>query len=79
MKLLINNYEAELSTLAGEAVEIKVLIAFLTEAGLTWLPKNKYAISHFIVGVGLGITSAEGLKSLQAKVDPNVWTTKRRN
>lgn len=66
MKLLINNYEAELSTLAGEAVEIKVLIAFLTEAGLTWLPKNKYAISHFIVGVGLGITSAEGLKSLQA-------------
>lgn len=66
MKLLINNYEAELNALAEEAVEIRVLIAFLTEAGLTWLPKKKYPISHFIVGVGLHITSAEGLKALQA-------------
>jgi HKD family nuclease len=66
VKLLINNYEAELNALAGEAVEIRVLIAFLTEAGLTWLPKNIYPKSHFIVGVGLHITSAEGLKSLQS-------------
>jgi len=66
MKLLINNYEAELNALAEEAMEIKVLIAFLTEAGLTWLPKKKYTNSRFIVGVGLGITSAEGLKTLQA-------------
>jgi hypothetical protein len=65
MKLLINNYEAELNALAGKAVEIRVLIAFLTEAGLTWLPKNKYPVSHFIVGVGLGVTSADGLKTLQ--------------
>lgn len=65
MKLLINNYEAELKALAMEAVEIRVLIAFLTEAGLTWLPKKKYPISRFIVGLGLRITSAEGLKTLQ--------------
>jgi hypothetical protein len=65
MKLLINNYEAELNALAEEAIEIKVLIAFLTEAGLTWLPKNKYEISHFIVGVGLSITTVEALKALQ--------------
>jgi HKD family nuclease len=66
MKLLINNYEAELSALAAEAVEIKVLIAFLTEAGLTWLPKEQYPNSQFIVGIGLGITSAGALKTLQA-------------
>jgi HKD family nuclease len=66
MKLLINKYEAELKALAAEAVEIKVLIAFLTEAGLTWLPKEQYPKSQFIVGIGLGITSAEALKTLQA-------------
>jgi hypothetical protein len=66
MKLLINNYEAELKALAAEAVEIRVLIAFLTEAGLTWLPKEQYPNSQFIVGIGLGITSPEALKTLQA-------------
>lgn len=65
MQLLITNYEAELNALAEKAVEIKVLIAFLTEAGLTWLPKKKYPISRFIVGLDLGITTVKALKTLK--------------
>jgi HKD family nuclease len=65
MKLLINNYEAELKALAAEAVEIRVLIAFLTEAGLTWLPKKQYPVSSFIVGLDLGITTVKALKTLK--------------
>ena len=65
MKLLITNYEAELNALAKKAVEIKVLIAFLTEAGLAWLPKKKYPISRFIVGLDLGITTVKALKTLK--------------
>jgi HKD family nuclease len=64
MKLLIDDYEAELKALAEKAVEIKVLIAFLTEDGLTWLPKKKYPISRFIVGLDLGITTVKALKTL---------------
>jgi hypothetical protein len=79
MKLLINNYEAELKSLADEAVEIRVLIAFLTEAGLAWLPREKYPISHFIVGVNLGITSSRGLKCLQeGGADVQVFVDPRR-
>jgi hypothetical protein len=65
MKLLINDYESELKALASEAVEIRVLIAFLTEGGLDWLPKEKFQNSKFIVGVNLGITTPASLKLLQ--------------
>lgn len=65
MKLLINDYESELRALASDAVEIRVLIAFLTEGGLGWLPKEKYQNSEFIVGVNLGITTSASLKTLQ--------------
>lgn len=66
MQLLINDYEAELKALASESVEIRVLIAFLTESGLDWLPKEKYKNSKFIVGVDLEVTTPESLQMLQA-------------
>jgi hypothetical protein len=67
MKLLINNYEDELARLAQTAVEIKVLIAFLTEGGLSWLPEDRAPIAEFIVGIDLGITSPGALKTLQQR------------
>jgi len=65
MKLLINNFENELRDLASSATEIKVMIAFLTEGGLTWLSQDKIPSSDFIVGVDLGITSPGALRALQ--------------
>lgn len=65
MKLLIHDFEDELARLAKSALEIKVLIAFLTEAGLTWLPSDKAPCAEFIVGIDLGITSPEALRHLQ--------------
>ena len=66
MKLLINNFEDELRELAASATEIKVLIAFLTEGGLTWLPEEKMPCSDFIVGTDLGITTPDALHTLQS-------------
>lgn len=66
MKLLITDFEDELRELAEEAIEIKVLIAFLTEEGLRWLPEEKMPASNFIVGVDLGITSPDALRTLQS-------------
>lgn len=66
MKLLITNFEDELRELAETATEIKVLIAFLTEEGLRWLPEEKMPASDFIVGVDLGITSPDALRTLQS-------------
>jgi hypothetical protein len=65
MKLLIHNFEDELKQLAKSALEIKVLIAFLTESGLNWLPGDKFSLAEFIVGIDLGITSPEAIKRLQ--------------
>lgn len=65
MKLLISNFENDLRDLASAATEIKVMIAFLTEGGLTWLPQEKFPLSDFIVGVDLGITSPGALRTLQ--------------
>ncbi len=65
MKLLVDNYVDELARLAANAVEIKVLIAFLTEGGLLWLPEDRAPKAEFIVGTDLGITSPTALKSLQ--------------
>ena len=66
MKLLITDFEDELRSLAEMAIEIKVLIAFLTEGGLRWLPEEKMTTSDFIVGVDLGITSPDALRTLQS-------------
>lgn len=65
MKLLIHDFEDTLARLAKSALEIKVLIAFLTEKGLTWLPTDKASCADFIVGIDLGITSPEALRRLQ--------------
>ena len=65
MKLLINNFERELRELADTAIEIKVLIAFLTESGLSGLPESQIARADFIVGVNLGITTPGALQRLQ--------------
>lgn len=65
MNLLIDTYEDELARLAKSAQEIKVLIAFLTEAGLRWLPEDKAHNAEFIVGTDLGITTPEALRQLQ--------------
>lgn len=65
MKLLLDNFGDELARLAQEAVEIKVVIAFLTEGGLDWLPDDKAPSAEFIVGVDLRITSPRALKNLQ--------------
>lgn len=65
MKLLITDFEDDLRELAETATEIKVLIAFLTEEGLRWLPREKMPVSDFIAGVDLGITSPEALRTLQ--------------
>jgi hypothetical protein len=67
MKLLVDDYEDELARLAQSALEIKILIAFLTGGGLRWLPDDKAPLAEFIVGVDLGITSPEALKDLMAK------------
>ena len=65
MKLLINNFERELRELADTAIEIKVLIAFLTESGLSGLPESQIARADFIVEVNLGITTPGALQRLQ--------------
>ena len=67
MKLLITDFEDELTQLAESALEIKVLIAFLTEGGLKWLPDGDIPDAEFIVGVDLCITRPEALKSLQSR------------
>lgn len=67
MRLLIDNYEDELTRLAKDAIEIKVIIAFLTEGGLNWLPKGNFQNVEFIVGIDLGITTPEALKTLQGE------------
>ncbi len=64
-KLLVHNYGDELKRLALTAIEIKVLIAFLTEGGLDWLPEDKRPQAEFIVGIDLGITTPGALKTLQ--------------
>jgi HKD family nuclease len=66
-RLLIHNYENEIKSLASTATEIKVMVAFLTNGGLNWLPKGSLEHSDFIVGIGLRITTPEALKSLQDK------------
>jgi HKD family nuclease len=65
MKILLSDFENELIRLVKEATEIKVVIAFLTEGGLGWLPAEKAPCAEFIVGVDLGITSPGALKILQ--------------
>ena len=65
MRLLIHDFEDELARLAKSALEIKVLIAFLTESGLSWLPGDKAPCAEFIVGIDLGITLPEALRRLQ--------------
>ena len=72
MKLLHQNFEQELTRLAASAVEVKVLIAFLTEGGLTWLTDDIVGRSEFIVGTDLNITSPGALKSLQDR-GAGVW------
>jgi hypothetical protein len=67
MKLLITNFEDELTQLAKSALEIRVLIAFLTEGGLKWLPDRDELDAEFIVGVDLRITRPEALKNLQSR------------
>lgn len=64
MKLLIHQYDAELRNLAEDALEIRVLIAFMTEAGLSWLPREKFKVVDCIVGTGLGITTPEAIRTL---------------
>jgi len=66
MNLLITDFEDELRKLADSAIEIKALIAFLTDDGLRWLPPEKMPASDFIVGVDLGITSPTALRALQS-------------
>ncbi|MEX2578721.1 MAG: hypothetical protein WD342_06660 [Verrucomicrobiales bacterium] len=41
MKLLHQDFENEIAALAAEAEEAKVMIAFLTEDGLAWLPEAR--------------------------------------
>lgn len=65
MKLLIQNYDDELARFAQTAVEIKVVVAFLTEGGLGWLPQGRLEGVEFIVGIDLGITTPGALKELQ--------------
>lgn len=72
MKLLHQNFEGQIAELAAEAEEIKVMIAFLTEGGLTWLPEDKWERSEFIVGIDLRITTPGALKSLQ-EAGARVW------
>ncbi|MFN3980642.1 MAG: phospholipase D-like domain-containing protein [Caldilinea sp.] len=63
--LLIHDFKDKLECLAKSSIEIKVLIAFLTEEGLSWLPEDKVPCADFIVGIDLGITSPQALQSLQ--------------
>lgn len=72
MKLLHQNFEGQIAELAAEAKEIKVMIAFLTEGGLSWLPRDRWARSEFIVGIDLGITTPGALQSLQ-EAGAGVW------
>jgi len=65
MKLLLHNYEDELKRLAEGATEIKVAIAFLTDGGLGWLPADPAHHAQFVVGIDLGITNPDALKTLQ--------------
>jgi hypothetical protein len=64
MRLLIHHYEEELRSLAEEAVEIRILIAFMTEVGLSWLPDDRIPLSECIVGTGLGITTPDAIRKL---------------
>jgi len=65
--LLIHDFKDKLECLAKSAIEIKVLVAFLTEEGLSWLPEDKAPCADFIVGIDLGITSPQALQSLQKR------------
>ena len=65
MELLVDNFEHRLNSLAVTAIEIRVLIAFLTEEGLSWLPESQMQHSRFIVGVNLGLTTTGALRRLQ--------------
>lgn len=51
MKLLIHNYKDELLRLAADASEIKVMVAFLTEGGICWIPDSPSTQIQFIVGI----------------------------
>jgi HKD family nuclease len=64
-QLIVDNYEQQLKELAESALEVKVLIAFLTEGGLAWLPAAKYTAATFIVGIDLGITTLGSLRRLK--------------
>lgn len=64
-ELLVSDFSETLKELAAEASEIKVLIAFLTEGGLDWLPLEKYSVSKFIAGLNLCITTPEALRMLK--------------
>ena len=68
MRLLHENFESELSCIAEEAEEIRVLIAFLTDEGLAWLPQSKTPVSSWIVGTDLGITSPSVLRKQSASL-----------
>ena len=65
MRLLIDNFEDAISEIATEAVDIRVVIAFLTKGGLEWLPEDRIQYSQFIVGINLGVTTPEVLRYLQ--------------
>lgn len=65
MKLIVNNPGQSLKSLANQAIEIKIVIAFLTEAGIGWLPDEKWSKSQFIIGINSQITSKECVKQLQ--------------
>ena len=64
MRLLVYDYEENLAELASQAIEIKILIAFLTRGGLNWLPKEKAKFSEFIVGIDLSITDPAAINYL---------------
>ena len=63
-RLIVDSFESTIQPLAENAVEMKVLIAFLTESGLGWLPEELNTAHSFIVGIDLQITTPEALKSL---------------
>lgn len=66
MELLIDSFENRLRTVAPEADEIRIVIAFVTEGGLNWLPEEKLQSCQAIVGINLGLTTVGALQWLKA-------------
>jgi hypothetical protein len=65
MELLIDSFESRLRALAPEAEEIRIVIAFLTEGGIRWLPKEKFEVCQAIVGINLGLTTPAAILMLK--------------